>query len=105
MPVSMTSATRFAAALGFVLALASAARAQEAPPSCTFGPGDLPVNTNPGGLHGAQIPINTIVVLMQENRSFDHYLSRLSGDVDRPAHDASNPDPLGGPPIKRFHQK
>jgi phospholipase C len=107
-PRSMTQAARLRATLGLlaILAiLAPPARAQEAPPSCTFGPGDLPAATNPGGLHGAQIPIDTIVVLMQENRSFDHYFSRLSGDVDRPPAGASNPDPLGGPPIKRFHQK
>ncbi len=97
--------TRLAAALALTLGLAAPLHAQEAPPDCTFVQGDLPTTTNPGGLHGAQIPIDTIVVLMQENRSFDHYFSRLSGDVDRPKADASNPNPLGGAPVKRFHQK
>jgi phospholipase C len=38
---------------------------------------------------------------MQENRSFDHYFSRLPRQRVK---GASNPDPLGGPPIKPFHQ-
>ncbi|MBY0280087.1 alkaline phosphatase family protein [Candidatus Binatia bacterium] len=101
----MKPAARLAAALALTVVCAPLARAQEAPPDCSFAAGDLPATTNPGGLHGAQIPIDTIVVLMQENRSFDHYFSRLSGDVDRPKADASNPNPLGGAPIKRFHQK
>ncbi|MEW6270701.1 MAG: alkaline phosphatase family protein [Thermodesulfobacteriota bacterium] len=99
----MTFALRLALAV-LVAACASRAGAQEVLPSCTYGPGALPTETHPGGLHGAQIPIDTILVLMQENRSFDHYLSRLEGKVDRPPRDASNPDPLGGPPIRRFHQ-
>ena len=83
------------------------ARAED-PPACTFGPGDLPITTNPSGLHGNQIPIDHIVVLMQENRSFDHYFAKLHSvqrDVEALPRDASNPDPLGGPPIKPFHQK
>lgn len=80
------------------------APAQEAPANCPHDAGTLPVDSNPGGLHGAQIPIQNIVVLMQENRSFDHYFSRLR-HADQPDRYASNPDPLGGPPIQRFHQK
>ena len=95
---------RLAASALLITTIASRAYSQEAPASCPYDAGALPTATHPGGLHGDQIPIDNIVVLMQENRSFDHYFSRLSGKVDRPPRDASNPDPLGGPPIKRFHQ-
>jgi phospholipase C len=89
--------------------LLTAAHAQETPPSCTFGPGALPVDTLPAGArHGSQIPVDTIVVLMQENRSFDHYFGRLHFQGKRKSEGepigASNPDPLGGAPITAFHQ-
>ncbi len=90
-------------ALVAVLLLCAPAHA-EPPPACTFGPGDLPVKTlPPGTAHGGEIPIANIVVLMQENRSFDHYLGRLRGQKRK---NASNPDPTdpGGPPIRAFHE-
>jgi phospholipase C len=43
----------------------------------------------PGSLND----IEHIVLLMQENRSFDHYFGRLSG-VDGFGHDANNPAPI-----------
>jgi phospholipase C len=50
---------------------------------------------------GDRIPIDHIIVLMQENRSFDHYLGRLRGrgqdDVDVPDESASNPGADGVP--------
>lgn len=54
--------------------------------------------------------IDHVVVLMQENRSFDSYLGQLhdSGQPDAEAEPstASNPNPLdpSGPPVTRFHQ-
>jgi phospholipase C len=91
-------------AMGFLLSVASGvARAQV--PSCTYGPGDLPVTTLPPGTpHGDQIPLEHIIVLMQENRSYDHYFGRLRKKYG-PPRGTSNPDPLGGAPIKPFHQK
>jgi phospholipase C len=93
--------------LAVVLALLLVApplRAEEPVPSCPFGPGALPAATLPAGAaHGDQIPIDHIVVLMQENRSYDHYfggLRRRGG----PPRNAANPDPAGGKPIRRFHQ-
>ncbi len=89
----------------FGLLLVAPVRA-ETPASCPFGPGALPVDTlPPGAPHGNAIPINHIVVLMQENRSFDHYFARLHGkDIDRASRQATNPNPLGGDPVKMFHQ-
>ena len=83
--------------------------AQETPPSCTFGPGALPADTLPAGTrHGSQIPVDAIVVLMQENRSFDHYFGQLHYQGKRRSEgeprNAANPDPLGGAPIAAFHQ-
>jgi phospholipase C len=82
------------------------ARLADAQPAhCPFDAGALPTETNPGGLHGAQIPVDHVVVLMQENRSFDHYFNKLHGRlkaVERVPEGASNPDPQGGPPIRPF---
>jgi len=73
--------------------------------SCPHDPGDFPIDTlPPGAPHGAQIPFDHIVVLMQENRSYDHYFGKLR-KKSGPPHGTSNPDPLGGDPIKPFHQK
>lgn len=56
---------------------------------------------------GDEIPIDTIVILMLENRSFDHILGQLAAagqpDAEGPPADASNPDSQGKP-IARFHQ-
>jgi phospholipase C len=58
-----------------------------------------------------QLPIDHIVVLMQENRSFDTYLGHLKAydstlDVESEPPTASNPDPTNpsGPAITAFHQ-
>src|SRR4030095_16032449 len=50
----------------------------ETPPPVPFTAGALPADTLPPWLpHGNALPINHILVLMQENRSFDHYFARL----------------------------
>lgn len=75
---------------------AAAARA-----ACTFGPGDVvedtvgKCTTGSGKVH---IPVEHIVLIMQENRSFDHYLGKLDEvypDADVPPKDASNPNASG----------
>ena len=59
---------------------------------------------------GSSIPIDHVVVLMQENRSFDTYLGQLHFEGQPAAEPeprgASNPDPTnpGGPPIRAFHK-
>ncbi len=93
--------------LAGIFVVTALGQAQGQAPSCTFDAGALPVDTLPAGtLHGAQIPINHIVVLMQENRSYDHYFGRLNKrGAERLPPNASNPDPLGGKAIRPFHQK
>jgi len=63
-----------------------------------------------GGVTQAQLnQIQHIVVLMQENRSFDHYFGQLQDegqpDAEGPPAGASNPNPLNpANPITRFHK-
>jgi len=96
------------ALLATALLAAAPALADEAPASCPFAAGARPVDTLPAGApHGADIPIDTVVVFMQENRSYDHYLGQLrKRGAERAPRDASNPDPTDpqAPPIARFHQ-
>ena len=77
-------------------------------PACAFRAGALPADTLPAGTpHGAAIPIDHVVVLMQENHSFDNYFGRLPAlgrrDVDGLPADAGNPD-SNGMPVRAFHQ-
>lgn len=75
--------------------------------ACSFGAGAMPTTTL--GLSAAElkaIPIQHIVVVMKENRSFDHLLGRLAtegqpGTQPIPA-TFSNPD-ASGTSVKPFH--
>jgi phospholipase C len=92
-------------------ALLAACGGDESPPSPT-----QQTSLNPGpsfviGSPNTDIPIDHVIVLMQENRSFDHYFGQLRSydptlDVEPAPPEASNPDPAnpGAPAIKRFHQ-
>ncbi len=73
----------------------------EQPPGvdCAFGPGARAAETLGPGAAAARAHLGHVVVLMQENRSFDHLLGRLRAlgrDVDGFADDFSNPDGRGG---------
>jgi phospholipase C len=75
--------------------------------ACEFGPGDLPSETlGPEFPKGGDIPIEHVILVMQENRSFDHYFGRLPAaghtDVDGIPVNASNPDALNQP-VYAFH--
>ena len=83
----------------------------EGPPAtcrmtCSYGAGDLPSVTLSD--QPLNIPIDTIVIVMQENRTFDHYYSSLTvpgQEVDGAAPDATQPDPQHpGMTVSRFHQ-
>ena len=76
--------------------------------ACAYTAGSLPAETQ-GASHpnGADIPIDHIVILMLENRSFDHYFQNLPAygqpDADVAPADFSNPD-VNGNPVGIFHQ-
>ncbi len=77
--------------------------------TCGYGSGDLATLTlSDFTALGDQIPIDTIVLVMQENRTFDSYFSSLTvpgQTVDGAAPDATNPDPtMPGATVSRFHQ-
>ncbi len=87
----------------------SCAPADQCRASCSFGPGAPPAWTLADQKRlGAQIPIDHFILVMQENRTFDHYFSSLTvpgQDVDGAAPTATNPDPTTpGATIARFHQ-
>lgn len=71
--------------------------------SCTFTAGATAADTL--GIDDAlarRLPIDHIVVVMQENRSFDHYFATLDHDVDPLPSTYTNPD-LGGVEVAPFH--
>ncbi len=76
--------------------------------ACQFGAGDLPATTLPDYPTGTAIPIDHIVLIMQENRTFDHYFSSLTvpgQTVNGASPTATNPDPEHpGQTLSRFHQ-
>jgi phospholipase C len=80
------------------------------PANCNFNAGAAPADTLPPGTpHGSVIPIDHIVLLMQENRSFDEYFGQLhlSGQpkAQGPRANARDVDPTGTTGgIRRFHQ-
>ena len=70
-----------------MILFSGAAFSAEAPPDCSRAAGSLPDEHRAAGVPDSSIPIEHIIVLMQENRSFDHYYGRLNthgyeGDVD-----------------------
>jgi phospholipase C len=75
--------------------------------ACAYKAGSLPAETQ-GKSHpsGAAIPVDHIVVLMQENRSFDHYFQKLPAygqpDVEVAPADYTNPG-VDGMPVAPFH--
>jgi phospholipase C len=74
----------------------------EARLACAFDAGALASATqDPTAPNGATIPIDNIVVIMMENRSFDHYFQDLNSegwtDVDVAPASATNPGIDGGP--------
>jgi phospholipase C len=72
--------------------------------SCAFHAGMLAAETLPGTAPvGSQIPIDHFVMIMHENRSFDHYFGDLQNGADVSPLSVTNDGP-DGKPIQRFHQ-
>lgn len=75
--------------------------------ACEFTMGAMVTDTV-GSCVGSKIPIEHIVIVMQENRSFDHYYGHLVGngqdDVEVPTTTPTNPDPTGGAPLPWHHE-
>jgi phospholipase C len=79
------------------------AQAAAARKACTYDAGALPEQTfGTGEPRGTDIPIEHIILLMQENRSFDHYFSKLGNGADVASPTVTNPDGDGGF-VQRFH--
>jgi len=77
--------------------------------ACGFAKGALAGETHGVSAPvGKAIPIDTIVIAMQENRSFDHYFYKLKErghpDAEVAPPDFTNPD-LDGTPVKPFRDK
>jgi phospholipase C len=94
-----------------VLLVAACRHGEDVPPeleenlaACEFSRGTLPADSL-GTLPA--IPIDHFVIVMQENRSFDHYFSSLTvpgQTVDGAPATLTNPNPQDGGLVSRFHQ-
>ena len=67
--------------------------------SCVYKAGALPAETQgKSAPDGAKIPIDVIVVMMMENRSFDHYFQKLPATTGRTDVEVA-PDTYGNPDV------
>ncbi|HEY4104526.1 MAG TPA: alkaline phosphatase family protein, partial [Polyangiaceae bacterium] len=78
--------------------------------ACEFGAGATPSQTlDSDEPRGAEIPIDHFVIVMQENRSFDHYFQGLPAagqpDAEVAPRDFHNKDPKTGKQVGIFLQK
>ena len=75
--------------------------------ACAFKAGTLAKDTFGPSVLATQIPIDTFVLVVHENRSFDHYLSQLPKlgptDADVAPDDATIPGP-NSTKVARYHQ-
>jgi len=69
--------------------------------ACAYSSGAMPAATQGVSRpNGAEIPVDTIVVAMMENRSFDHYFQKIGSvgvEADVASDDFTNPDTEGNP--------
>jgi phospholipase C len=69
--------------------------------ACTYKAGQLPAETQGvSAPNGTAIPVDHILIIIKENRSFDHYFSQLPAygqpDVEVAPAGYTNPDGMGG---------
>jgi phospholipase C len=88
--------------------VAQSARARRE--ACEFAKGAMPEQTlDAGAPTGQRIPIDHFVIVMQENRSFDHYFQELPKfgqpdvDVSPKGYKNPNPDPKDNRDIAPYH--
>ena len=86
----------------------TAPEAAAARQACMFGTGTMPgLSLAKDATIGTEMPIDTLVVLMMENRSFDHMLQNLPAfgqpDAEVAPAGITNPD-ADGTPIAQFRQ-
>ncbi len=96
-------------ALGLGLSSGSLRSALQRREACEFKKGDLPEKTLAAGDRlGQRIPIDHFVIVMQENRSFDHYFQELpkfgQPDVDVAPSSYQNHDPTTDRDVRPYHQ-
>jgi len=76
--------------------------------ACGRTAGSLPDNQRPAGFPDVRNPIEHIVVIMQENHSFDSYFGKLNqkayygSQIDGALRTMTNPD-ANGNPVPRYH--
>jgi phospholipase C len=76
---------------------------------CSRQAGSLPNPSAPIGVANAAIPVDHIVVIMQENQSFDRYFGKLNAEkfygkqIEGLPKEASNPDQQGNP-VRVYHE-
>jgi phospholipase C len=82
----------------------SAQQVNDKQQACAYTPGMLASDTLPAAdATGADLPIEHIILIMQENRSFDHYYSELQiPGLDVASPTITNPDSKGNQ-VQRFH--
>lgn len=87
--------------LGLVFNVLMTTSAVASPKSCSLGTGALPRANDAPGIRDLRNPIEHIIVIMQENHSFDEYFGRLSlpayygTEIDGLNLEMSNPDSAG----------
>src|SRR6188768_3016742 len=86
----------------------NARSAHERRQACEFKKGAMPAQTLDAEQPlGQRIPIDHFVIVMQENRSFDHYFQQLprfgQPDVDVTPKGYTNPDSHGRPAVAPYH--
>ncbi|MGZ6311404.1 MAG: alkaline phosphatase family protein, partial [Bdellovibrionota bacterium] len=104
----MSSSLRIMMVLGILGLMISPAYADDPAPDCSRAKGSLPDPSRPAGTPD-KTPIEHIVLIMQENHSFDSYLGRLNAPefygsaIDGVTPEMTNLDKYGIP-VHAFHQ-